>query len=294
MPGPLAVVRIETPYKLDQYPFPKDRESFLIDLADRTRWNRGGLGPLEAPLPPSAGHPMPKVIVDVTHLSGHHAAADVQRLARKNFWIKVIECYGLGAYKDQHLHGITTLRFRVTPGGKVKSPRVLRSTLPDAEVTACFAEQIEHLALPKAHAGSVVTATVEVNPGDEPMPPPPPLVVPGPGTLDLDAAAQVVAAALPDLRACYLPALAYAPGLWGRLAVRFHVTDRGKLDEAFEVESRFPDEGVARCVLAVARRLSFARPADGEVRFVVPLRFASSPPEAKPADAPAPPVTGRP
>jgi hypothetical protein len=86
----------------------------------------------------------------------------------------------------------------------------------------------------------------------------------------------VIEAAQPVLQACYEPALAYAPGLWGRLGVRFHVTDHGKTDEAFEVESRFPDERVTLCVLRAARKLSFPTPAGGDIRFVVPLRFWSA------------------
>ncbi len=82
-------------------------------------------------------------------------------------------------------------------------------------------------------------------------------------------------AALPTFEACYRPALAYAPKLWGRLGVRFHQTDKGKVDEAFEAESRFPDERVTLCVLRAARALAFPKPAGGEVRFVVPLRFST-------------------
>jgi hypothetical protein len=53
-----------------------------------------------------------------------------------------------------------------------------------------------------------------------------------------------------------------------------HVTPSGKVDEAFEVESRFPDESAARCVLREARALEFPPPQGGDVRIVVPLRFA--------------------
>jgi hypothetical protein len=51
------------------------------------------------------------------------------------------------------------------------------------------------------------------------------------------------------------------------------VTEKGKTAEAFEVESRFPDERVSLCALRAARKLSFPKPADGDIRFIVPLRF---------------------
>ena len=83
----------------------------------------------------------------------------------------------------------------------------------------------------------------------------------------------MVEAALPTFEACYQAALGYAPELWGRLGIRFHVTEKGQTDEAFEVESQFPDERVTLCVLRAARKLRFPRPSGGDLRFVVPLRF---------------------
>ena len=83
----------------------------------------------------------------------------------------------------------------------------------------------------------------------------------------------VIEAALPRFEACYRPAFAYAPGLWGRLGVRFHITERGKVDEAFEFETHFPDERVALCALRAARELSFPKPTGGDMRFVVFLRM---------------------
>ncbi len=56
-----------------------------------------------------------------------------------------------------------------------------------------------------------------------------------------------------ELRGVLPAALAYAPELWGRLGIRFHLTEKGALDEAFEAETRFPDERVTLCVLRAAR-----------------------------------------
>jgi hypothetical protein len=84
-----------------------------------------------------------------------------------------------------------------------------------------------------------------------------------------------VEAGLEALEACYRAAFAYAPGLWGRMILRFHLTEHGKLDEAFQVNRRFPDPRVSQCVEHAARKLSFPRPDGGEIRFVVPLRFSS-------------------
>jgi hypothetical protein len=272
-----ALITLETPFRLDRRPTFTTKEAFLVDLRERTRWNKGSLGNLAAEPPKGAGHPMPKVIVDVKNAAGGHKAADVQRVLRKMLWIKVIECYGLGAYKDQTLHGTIDIAFKISPAGQITGARSTAATLPDVDVVACLVNRLQRVELPKARKGSKAAVQIEVHHGDEPMPPPPSLITPGDGALDVEAVRAVVTAALPDLEACYRPALAYAPELWGRLAIRFHVTEKGKLDEAFEVESQFPDERVSLCVLRAARKLKFPKAEGGEIRFVVPLRFGMEP-----------------
>jgi hypothetical protein len=105
--------------------------------------------------------------------------------------------------------------------------------------------------------------------------PPAALIVPGDGALAPEEIQAVIEAAQPTFEACYRAALEYAPELWGRLGIRFHITEKGKTDEAFEVESRFPDERVTLCVLRAARKIAFPAPAGGDMRFIVPLRFWS-------------------
>lgn len=273
--SPRVNLGIETPFRLDRRVFPATKAAFLADLADRTRWNKGGLGALAAPLPPVPGHAPPKVILDVTHVAGPHPAADLQRVLRRTFWSKAVECFSLGAYKDQKLRGTATLDLHVAPGGQVRAARITGTTFQDGDVTACLAERSRKLALPRAKGRSVVTVELQIGHGDEPVPPPASLVVPGDGELAPGAVRAVIEAARGELEACYQSALAYAPELWGRLGIRFHVTEKGKTDEAFEVESRFPDERVSLCVLRAARRLTFPTPVGGDVRFVVPLRLWS-------------------
>lgn len=274
-PSPRPILSMEAPFRLDLRIFPAEKAAFLADLRDRTRWNEGGMGALASPAPPVDGHPLPKVIVDVARVAGPHNAADLQRVLRKMFWIKVIECYGLGAYKDQALRGKTTVSFRVSRGGAVSAAKMRDTKLADADVAQCLADKVRTIDLPRAKGASSVTMEVQVGPGDEPMPPPASLITPGDGVLAPDAIRAVIEAALPRFEACYRPALAYAPELWGRLGLRFHVTEKGATDEVFEVESRFPDQRVSLCVLRAARALRFPKPAGGDLRFIVPLRFRS-------------------
>lgn len=279
-PPPRPTITLEPPFRLDRRVFPPTRAAFLADLEGRTRWNKGGLGTLAAPLPPVPGHPAPKVILDVARVSGPLSAADAQRVLRRSFWIKAVECFSLGAYKEQSLRGTASLSFSVSAGGNIANARVTRTSFTDEEVTHCLAERIRGVTLPKARAGSVVAIDLQIGHGTEPVPPPASLIVPGDGEIPPDAVRAVVEGALPAFDACYRAALEYAPELWGRLGIRFHVTEKGQTDEAFEVESRFPDERVTLCVLGAARKLTFPKPAGGDVRFIVPLRFHSdrSPP----------------
>ncbi|AUX20245.1 hypothetical protein SOCEGT47_007100 [Sorangium cellulosum] len=264
------VVEIDRPYKLGRLAAPRGQ----AEAAERDRWNAGGRGDPPAPPPPAEGHPLPRIIVDVVKVKGPLKAREVERLARRHLWIHVYSCYRLRAYKDPSLHGKTTVRLTVSRTGKVTAARATASTLSAPDVASCLAQRAKSLSLPRARAGSAVVVTMQVYPGDEPVEPPPSVLAPGPGELEPDAIAAAAAEALPAWRACYEAALASAPALWGRLAIRFHVTERGAVDEAFEVESRFPDERMTRCVLRRARALTFPAPEGGDLRFVVPLRFS--------------------
>lgn len=272
--GLRVVIEVERAYKLGQPPAAPDRASYQADLLDRRRWNTGGLGPLDG-APPDEGHPMPRVIIDVTGVRGPHPRGSLERLLRRNHWIRVIGCYRRGAYKDQELRGDTRVSFTVSSGGTVRAPKVRASTLGDALVAACLAEELTRLSLPKASASSAVTAEIHVAPGDEPMPPPDDQLLPGEGTIDLEEVRRVVSLAVPSLEICYKRALLYRPALWGRLVLRFHLTEKGRIDEVFETESRFPEGPTRRCILGLARELRFPRPRGGDLRFVVPLRLWS-------------------
>lgn len=272
-PPPAPVIVVEPPYKLGARPGVSD----AAQEAERARWNQGDRGTAAREIPPAGGHPLPRVIVSITKVKGPHAAREVERIARRTLWSKVVGCYRLGAYKDQTLSGKTTVRVQVSRAGRVTKASAAGSTLPDREVVACLAREVKSLALPKAKGGSSVTATIEVYPGDDPVPPPESAIKPGDGELAPEAIMSVMVSALPRMEACYRAVLPSLPELWGRITIRFHVTAAGKVDEAFEVESRFPEESVVRCVLREARALTFSPPVGGDVRFVVPLRL--SPPK---------------
>ena len=74
----------------------------------------------------------------------------------------------------------------------------------------------------------------------------------------------------------YAEGLRRTPGLWGRLAMRFHVTAKGDVVEASEVESHFPDRDVTECALRVYERAGLAP--SGEDRVIVYALRLGTPP----------------
>ncbi len=97
------------------------------------------------------------------------------------------------------------------------------------------------------------------------------------GGLDEVIVRRVVRRRRNDLQYCYEQALAGAPGLSGRLAVRFTIAASGEVTSAV-VESRSLDSpGLERCALQAIRRWVFPQPAGGGV-VVATYPFTFGPP----------------
>jgi hypothetical protein len=274
-PGPIPKIVVEAPYKLGERPEPRSQDAYRREIHELRHWGAGGTGELAEALPGPEGHPDPRVVVNVERVSGAHDVAEVTRLARRNHWLQVVRCYRLGAYKDPELRGWTKVLATIARGGVVSHVELLETELGERAVAECMAQKLKALKLPTARGASKVRFEMRVGPGDEPMPPPEELIVPGDGFLSPTAMRDGLRPAEPEFEACYRRALERAPGLWGRILVRFHVTERGKVDEAFQAGTQFPDPRMSQCVLRAARRLSFSKPEGGELRFVFGLRFSS-------------------
>ncbi|MBW2528522.1 MAG: AgmX/PglI C-terminal domain-containing protein, partial [Deltaproteobacteria bacterium] len=271
--GPDVRLELEQPYKLGERPVPTTLPLQQADLRQRRRWNDGGLGILAAEQPGPEGHPDPRVRVNVDRAAGGLKAETVQRIARQYHWINVIRCYRLGAYQNQALRGWTYGSFGIRPNGRVQSPRLERSELEHPEVERCLLDSFKKVQFSQSSKSTQVKVSIKVSPGDDPMPPPEDAIEPGDGTLTAEQMLAPVRGALPSFESCYRAGLGYAPELWGRIPLRFHVTAQGRMDEAFDAGGRFPDPRVHQCVLRQARKLGFPKPEGGELRFVVPLRL---------------------
>lgn len=263
-PSPATVV-VEPLYKYgDASPLP-----------DVDAFNRGALGPLVGTVPPGPAHPHPRVVIEVTSARGGHTAKAVERAVRAGFWHGVVSCYRLDAARRPDLELDVKLVLEIRRDGSIKSARAASGgkTAKSGQAPPCLAKKVAGIDIAQGRGGTTAHVRVRVWPGDDPLPPPDDQIVPGPGTLDLEAAREAITRAAPALAACHDKTRAYAPELWGRLAVRVHVDESGQIDEAFEVESELPDEHLRRCALAVVREVSLPAPSGGDLRVVVPLRF---------------------
>jgi hypothetical protein len=238
--------------------------------------------PVEAPAPP-APPPQPQLEVRVVMETPYKMDERVDPPTEAEFLAELRErriwnSGGMGELVGEQRPVIAT----ISTAGAVLRPKLVDSELDDgaeegAQVAKCFVDKLRALKMPRAAQSSRAVFAIRVGPGDEPVPPPDDLLVPGDGTLAVEDMRAGVEPALPAFEQCYRDAFDYAPALWGRLEIRFHLTDRGKLDEAFEsVETMFPDPRVRQCVLGEARKLKFKKPKDGDLRFFVAIRFSNS------------------
>jgi hypothetical protein len=238
------------------------------------RWNRGGpdaSGPTAAKAP----HPAPRVKVDVVQVKGHVAETDVLRTARaKGYWPFRL-CYEEGLRRMPKLHGAVRFRVTVGPGGAVRGVRKVASEVGDDAVTSCVLKAAHGLALAPPERGTPdVTLEVSLWPGDAPVRAASASLA---RTVEVsDALVAALRARWDGVRACYAEGLRRTPGLWGRLAMKLHVTAKGEIIEAAEVESHFPDRDVTECALRVYERAGLSP--FGEDRVIVyPLRLGTPP-----------------
>ena len=117
------------------------------------------------------------------------------------------------------------------------------------------------------------------------------------GRLDAQQIQGGVAPHAAALGECYKAELKQKKFLSGKLVLDVRVNKSGGVGRARIADSDVGDWAVERCVLGVARRMTFARPVggDGEAEFQVPLDFTSDQPplESWPEEQVAVAVAGK-
>jgi hypothetical protein len=109
-------------------------------------------------------HPEPRVIVNVTALSGPHTAAEVQRSARFG-WGRIVRCYKA---IDKQAQGKVLTEVKVSGAGSVMTSREKSTTLKSRALAKCLVECLKGLKMPKAESASTATIEINVAPGDPP------------------------------------------------------------------------------------------------------------------------------
>ncbi len=307
-PPPIDRIVVEAPHRL--YERPRPRGQVAAAGADETlaRWNVGGTGDPDFKSNRRGYHPGARVRVDTQLLRGRMPKR-LRRNRRTGRYPKVLShrsllarsrkygywpfrlCFEDGLRENQRLKGKTVLRLVINGRGRVSSARLSSSKLKDTVVVECLRDRARALTYPPPPRGRsvVVRLTVALWPGDAPVlrvGPPRGESFDNPGKIDETALEKSLATLVPQVADCYAQGLARDSGLWGRIALRLDVSERGKLGRVKEYESRFPDRSVSRCVRKLAGTMRLPAPEGGAVSVVAAFRLGQ-PPEPKPVEADA-------
>ena len=313
-PVPDVLVTVERPYKLFERPRSKGAVAAAGQDERLARWNVGGTGDPSFVSSRAGYHPGARVVVDTKVLNARLpkyvqprkrksilSQWAITRTARKYGYWPYRLCFEEGLRSDQRLKGQTLVRFSIGRTGTITAARLVKTKLGDRSVAECLRDatkttkKLVFKPAPKKRLD--VELSIKLWPGDAPVPPkdpPDPERWTNPGEVDTAAVGAAVDSIRPSVRRCYAEGLERNEGLWGRLAIRVHLDERGRTpscakcakDDANcrlqcgrsrEFGSRFPDREVARCVLRSLRDASFPPPREGPASFVVAFRLGRNP-----------------
>jgi len=273
---------------------------------DLARWNVGGTGDPNFSSNRASFHPAPRVLVDVgirtgsvpkrSKTKGVLSEAGIVAQARNAGYWPFRLCFEEGLRRDPELRGKTRVRFTIEASGRVRSEKMAFSELKDRGVGKCLAARVRAMHFSPAPPRRVhADITVDLNPGDAPLPEShPPVSAPSetPTKLDETGMGRALSDRIGRVNECYSGGLARDPKLWGRLAILLDIDAEGRVVSASEHDSRFPDRAVSACVVDSLRGAHLPKPDGPSSRLVWPLRLGSPPPtesaQGKPGTAATP------
>jgi uncharacterized iron-regulated protein len=268
-----GALSFETPYAPGGFPWPPEGAKRREAIAELAAWNEGGRAPGEK------WHPQPRVVIGEPVLasgtkaktktksrekSGKKATtsgpswdtAGAMKALRRNGYVGVRRCFDAALRDKVDLEGRTVVDFEVNGSGHIVTakaspgsapdPRKHKTAMPSSSARSCIARALTSVAVPPARGKRVrARVSVDVWPGDAPLPVAEPSPLPG------SAAPAVFSSAIEPtrgaVRACFDALEKRHPGAWGRLALRLDGGADGSL-AASEVESTFPDAETVSCV----------------------------------------------
>jgi hypothetical protein len=295
--SPAPSVAFERPFLAWARPRPKGEVAAGSHDEALGRWNLGGSAEPGHVSSRASFHPGTRVKVDVRVVSGRLPnTAPVNRRTGKH--VVVLSQTSLLARSRKHGYwpfrlcyerhvqthgktdgGATTIGFRVERSGRPSQARLVSTRLHAPDIARCLVEKVNDLELLPPPRRTGVELTVQLWPGDAPLPtlPPPPPNASDPSAFDARSMQEVLEANRPAIAECYAQGLARDPGLWGRVQVHVEVDTKGRVTHARQVESRFPDEAVVRCVLDTLKQSEWTAKAGRTPRFEVAVRLGQEP-----------------
>jgi hypothetical protein len=302
-PSPVDVTTVvaELPYKLGERRRADGAVVASVDDEIVARWNIGGSGSPACPSNRPGFHPAPRVKVDTTVPRGQLPARSsakgvlselgvLAQTRNRGYWPFRL-CFEAGLRRNGALAGKSELRIVIGPNGRVARSRLESTDLHDQEVSSCLVAQARALKFaPSPRRRIEVGVTIDLNPGDAPLPDGAPGVLhgrteprtepsvdAGPGKMNLPATMSRLEALTPRIAACYAAGRAHDPLLWGRVALRVDASETGKIDRVDEHDTRFPAPEVVRCIADHLMGTAVPPAEGGRVRFVWGLRLGAPP-----------------
>lgn len=288
VPPPLPAFEIEPPYLPGQRP---GRPSGLVaaSVADEeiARWNIGGSGDPSHPSSHATFHPAVRVVVETRALRplpkvhrSEHVLTHGRLLARARkvgYW-PFRACFEASLRRNPEAKGgKTRLRISIVADGRVSAARLLATEHADRVFASCMlraSKQLDFTPTPLRRLD--VDVSVELWPGDAPLPPVAADVTPA--RLDLHGVTALIAGRASELGACCASGLHRDPKLWGRAALRVSTDGTGRVARVREDESRYPDPNVVRCwEKELAGTGPLASPS-GPLDYIIALRCGAPPP----------------
>jgi len=165
------------------------------------------------------------------------------------------------------------------------SARLRKTALSNKKTAECLVERVHKLEFFPPPRRVDVELSIQIWPGDAPLPSvePPAGEIEAPGVLDVARLETALEPLRSAAKTCYSSAFDKDPKLWGRVELRFDLDPKGRLTRAAENESRFPERGVVRCLVDAARALELAAAKGGALSFIWAVRFGQAPSPTPPA-----------
>ncbi len=231
-------------------------------LADENfgRWNIGGNGDATYISNRRGYHPGTRVIIELLPPSLKRGEAPKSANARhylaefrsRGYW-PYRACFEATARDNPSKGGDTWILVQFSSHGRSTTSRLLKSNVKQPQIADCLVRATHSISLQRPpRAGANVTLLVRIFPGDAPL-------VPSNSlesktiTVDQGAFTAAIRPIQTAIEACVRAGLDHDPKLWGRLALLLYLDNLGRVVQAMEHESRFPNSSVVKCSVDAAR-----------------------------------------